>query len=155
MLNTMPLIKPYFLLSCGLQVTIRLGGYARRFAPVRLAASKSFALAVIAMAWLVSIACYDTISGQSIDYWSGWSNPWALLAIVWSALGPGALVAYLQSQVRIADTASLFWQHTCHQGRLLKAPGLAGAVCCVISSKSGHLLKCACMVCSACPENHA
>ena len=82
-----------------LQVTIRLGGYARRFAPVRLAASKSIALAIIAVAWLLSIALMDKISGKSVDYWSGWNNPWALLAVCWSALGPGALVAFLQSRV--------------------------------------------------------
>ena len=82
-----------------LQVTIRLGGYARRFAPVRLAASKSIALAIIAVGWLSSIALLDVIGGKSTDYWSGWSNPAVLLAVVWSALGPGALVAFLQSQV--------------------------------------------------------
>ena len=81
-----------------MQVTIRLGGYARQFAPVRLAASKSFALAIIAVGWLLSIAFLDIISGNSVDYWSGWSNPLALLAVFWSALGPGALVAFLQSQ---------------------------------------------------------
>ena len=82
-----------------LQVTIRLGGYARRFAPVRLAASKSIALAIIAVGWLSSIALLDVIGGKSTDYWSGWNNPAVLLAVLWSALGPGALVAFLQSQV--------------------------------------------------------
>lgn len=82
-----------------LQVTIRLGGYARRFAPVRLAASKSIALAIIAVGWLSSIAVLDMTGGKSTDYWSGWNNPAVLLAVVWSALGPGALVAFLQSQV--------------------------------------------------------
>lgn len=81
-------------------MTIRLGGYARKFVPVRLAASKSFALAIIAVAWLLSTALFDTINERSTDYWTGWSNPWAVLAIVWSALGPGALVAFLQSQVQ-------------------------------------------------------
>ncbi|KAL0024507.1 hypothetical protein WJX77_010938 [Trebouxia sp. C0004] len=79
-------------------VTIRLGGYARRFAPVRLAASKSIALAIIAVGWLSSIAVLDAIGGKSTDYWSGWDNPAVLLAVLWSALGPGALVAFLQSQ---------------------------------------------------------
>ena len=87
----------------GLQVTIRLGGYARKFVPVRLAASKSFALAIIAVAWLLGTALFDTVNAQSTNYWSGWNNPWALLAIVWSALGPGALVAFLQSQVQCCD----------------------------------------------------
>ncbi|DBA65614.1 TPA: hypothetical protein ACH3X2_002675 [Trebouxia sp. C0005] len=36
--------------------------------------------------------------GKSTDYWSGWNNAAVLLAVVWSALGPGALVAFLQSQ---------------------------------------------------------
>lgn len=85
--------------KCALQVTIRLGGYARRFAPVQLAASKSIALAIIAVGWLSSIALLDVMGGKSMDYWSGWNNPAVLLAVVWSALGPGALVAFLQSQV--------------------------------------------------------
>lgn len=83
-----------------LQVTIRLGGYARKFVPVRLAASKSFALAIVAVGWLLATALFDTANARSTDYWSGWNNPSALLAIVWSALGPGALVAFLQSQVQ-------------------------------------------------------
>ena len=90
-----------------LQVTIRLGGYARRFAPVRLAASKSIALAIIAVGWLSSIALLDVIGGKSTDYWSGWNNPAVLLAVVWSALGPGALVAFLQSQVMHRCTVSV------------------------------------------------
>jgi len=90
-----------------LQVTIRLGGYARRFAPVRLAASKSIALAIIAVGWLSSIALLDVIGGKSTDYWSGWNNPAVLLAVVWSALGPGALVAFLQSQVMHRGTISI------------------------------------------------
>lgn len=81
-------------------MTIRLGGYAKKFVPVRLAASKSFALAIIAVVWLVATALFDTANSRNTDYWSGWNNPWALLAIVWSALGPGALVAFLQSQVQ-------------------------------------------------------
>lgn len=88
---------------CDLQVTIRLGGYARKFVPVRLAASKSFALAIIAVGWLLATALFDAANARSIDYWSGWNNPSALLAIVWSALGPGALVAFLQSQVQCCD----------------------------------------------------
>lgn len=109
--NACDLLDLFFLLALftsdtismyGMQVTIRLGGYARRFAPVRLAASKSFALAIIAVGWLLSITIFDIINAQSTDYWSGWRNPWALLAIVWSALGPGALVAFLQSQVQNA-----------------------------------------------------
>ncbi|KAL3132435.1 hypothetical protein ABBQ32_008992 [Trebouxia sp. C0010 RCD-2024] len=79
-------------------VTIRLGGYAKKFVPVRLAASKSFALAIIAVTWLLCTALFDTVNARSTEYWSGWNNPWAVLAVVWSALGPGALVAFLQSQ---------------------------------------------------------
>ena len=86
-----------------MQVTIRLGGYAKQFAPVRLAASKSIALAIIAVAWLLFLAVADTLGGNSIAYWSGWQNPWALLAVFWSAIGPGALVAFLQSQVKLSQ----------------------------------------------------
>lgn len=98
-----------------LQVTIRLGGYARKFVPVRLAASKSFALAIIAVAWLVATALFNTANARSTDYWSGWNNPRALLAIVWSALGPGALVAFLQSQVRRCDVAACSNCCLCHR----------------------------------------
>ena len=96
-------------------MTIRLGGYARKFVPVRLAASKSFALAIIAVGWLAAIALFDTANARSTDYWSGWSNPWALLAIVWSALGPGALVAFLQSQVRRCDVLACRNYCLCHR----------------------------------------
>ena len=97
----------------GLQVTIRLGGYARKFVPVRLAASKSFALAIIAVAWLLCTALFDTVNARSTDYWSGWNNPWAVLAVVWSALGPGALVAFLQSQVQMLFDALVYRSCCC------------------------------------------
>lgn len=82
-----------------LQVTIRLGRNAQRFAAVPLAASKSLAIAVIAVAWLPCTALFETVTrGEATQLWPGWQNPMAWLAVVWSALGPGALVAYLQSQ---------------------------------------------------------
>lgn len=82
------------------QVTVRLGRNAQRFAAVPLAASKSLAIAVIAVAWLPCTALFETVTrGEAAQLWPGWQNPAAWLAIVWSALGPGALVAYLQSQV--------------------------------------------------------
>lgn len=34
--------------------------------------------------------------------WQGYAEPAAWVALVWSALGPGALAAYLQTQVQIA-----------------------------------------------------
>ena len=81
------------------QVTIRLGRNAQRFAAVPLAASKSLAIAAIAVAWLPCTALFELVThGEAKQLWPGWQNLMAWLAITWSALGPGALVAYLQSQ---------------------------------------------------------
>ena len=134
-------------------MTIRLGGYAKKFVPVRLAASKSFALAIIAVVWLVATALFDTANSRNTDYWSGWNNPWTLLAIVWSALGPGALVAFLQSQVQ--RCALLVVTAACVTQLILRYTMFAGASCGAICAESSHLLYCASLVSCSCFSVHA
>ena len=71
------------------QVTIRLGRNAQRFAAVPLAASKSLAIAAIALAWLPCTALLELVThGEAKQLWPGWHNPMAWLAITWSALSP-------------------------------------------------------------------
>ena len=81
-------------------LTVRIGRYARQAAPVRLASSKSSALAAIALASLAVLAVKRGLSGEGVT--SLWGNPFdlvALGAITWAALGPGAGAAFLQSKV--------------------------------------------------------
>lgn len=102
-----------------MQVTIRLGRNAQRFAAVRLATSKSVAIAAIAVAALPCAALWQRLdSGQAMQLWPGWQNPMAWVAITWSALGPGALVAFLQAQARFCFSTHLctgrdVGQHAC------------------------------------------
>ncbi|KAK9854214.1 hypothetical protein WJX84_007270 [Apatococcus fuscideae] len=80
-------------------LTVRIGRYARQAAPVRLASSKSTALAAIALASLGVLAVKRGLSGEGVS--SLWGNPFdlvALGAIGWAALGPGASAAFLQSK---------------------------------------------------------
>ena len=50
--------------------------------------------------------------------WQGYREPTGWVALIWSALGPGALAAYLQTQVctlhptsiMIAENMSSWWQ---------------------------------------------
>lgn len=34
-----------------------------------------------------------------VDLWQGYADPMAWVAILWASLGPGALAAFLQTQV--------------------------------------------------------
>ena len=89
---------------------MRLGRYARQAAPVRLASSKSSALALIALSSLGLVAVNRVLTGEGVA--SLWGNPFnlvALGAITWTALGPGAGAAFLQSKVCLEDMpASLY-----------------------------------------------
>ena len=51
-------------------------------------------------------------SGQPITaLWAGYADPLAWGAILWASLGPGALAAFLQTQVRLRNN------HVFRQGR--------------------------------------
>ena len=54
-------------------------------------------------------------SGQPISaLWAGYADPLAWGAILWASLGPGALAAFLQTQVRVrkrlCDQTGAFWR---------------------------------------------
>ncbi|KAK9806623.1 hypothetical protein WJX73_001020 [Symbiochloris irregularis] len=80
--------------------TVRLGSLASNLAPLRLAASKSCALALFAIIWLCAYALSHGIadSGDLQQLWpsSGSQVQWIL--VLYSALGPGAIAAWLQVQ---------------------------------------------------------
>eukprot|EP01025_Chloroclados_australasicus_P019932 TRINITY_DN20958_c0_g2_i2.p1 TRINITY_DN20958_c0_g2~~TRINITY_DN20958_c0_g2_i2.p1 ORF type:complete len:418 (-),score=27.35 TRINITY_DN20958_c0_g2_i2:264-1517(-) len=85
--------------------TVRLGKYAFTFNPASLATAKSCALAVVAC---LCISLQTLYAGQSIaSIVEGWGESklmWG--AIVWSAIGPGALAALLQTVGQAAVPAS-------------------------------------------------
>lgn len=90
-------------------LTVRIGRYARQAAPVRLASSKSTALAAIALASLAVLAVKRGLGGEGVA--SLWGNPFdlvALGAITWAALGPGAGAAFLQSKVSLPHFRTRF-----------------------------------------------
>lgn len=75
-------------------------GYARALPPARIATGKSLVLAAAAVASLLAAAGAALQQGQPLEgLWEGWRNlgSWAVLA--WSAVGPGALAAYLHVKV--------------------------------------------------------
>lgn len=44
----------------------------------------------------------QAVSHESLlSLWAGYADPAAWLVLLWSALGPGALAAYLQTMVRV------------------------------------------------------
>lgn len=61
--------------------TVRLGSLASNLAPLRLAASKSCALALFAIIWLCSYALSHGIAdaGAAILHWASWCNRCAIL----------------------------------------------------------------------------
>lgn len=82
--------------------TVRLGFYARQLPAISVAAAKSYALTAWASVWLLWLAYQRAQSGQGVaSLWEGVGQPFAWLLVVWSALGPGALAAFLQTQVTI------------------------------------------------------
>ena len=81
-------------------VTVRLSKLSPSFDSITLAASKSTALAgtaILALLW----ACAQQWlrEGFVASQWPGIANPAAWGFILWSGLGPAALVAYLQAKV--------------------------------------------------------
>jgi hypothetical protein len=81
--------------------TVRLGIHARNVPSVQLAAFKSVALAAISLLWLLWTASELTNDGLPlVTLWKGYNNIGAWALIVYSALGPGAMAALLQTVVR-------------------------------------------------------
>lgn len=79
--------------------TVRLSSYARLVTPVKLAAAKSLVLGSAAV--LTAGATVWSMQGDVEQLWPGWNSPgagvpWAVLA--WSAVGPGALAAFLHAR---------------------------------------------------------
>eukprot|EP00884_Botryococcus_braunii_P002767 jgi/Botrbrau1/12491/Bobra.0169s0038.1 len=78
--------------------TVRLGVHARRLPSVQLAAYKSVTLAAISLLWLLSAVSTLSLEGQSLlSLWPGYHNLPAWILLTYSAIGPGALAAVLQT----------------------------------------------------------
>ncbi|BDA41739.1 hypothetical protein COCOBI_02-5320 [Coccomyxa sp. Obi] len=79
--------------------TVRLSRLAANVSALELAASKSLALAIISLGWIGISAANQVVSHESlVTLWEGYADPAAWLVLLWSALGPGALAAYLQTR---------------------------------------------------------
>ncbi|KAI3428811.1 hypothetical protein D9Q98_007628 [Chlorella vulgaris] len=93
--------------------TVRLGTYARRIKSVELAAAKSVVLGLAAFATFLIASGSMLAAGDPIsDLWPGYTNPVAWGVMIYSALGPGALAAFLhakgQSVVPPAEAQVIF-----------------------------------------------
>lgn len=92
---------------------VRLGTYARRIPSVELAAAKSVVLGGVAFVTFLFAAASMTASGIPItDLWPGYDNPLSWAVMIYCALGPGALAAFLhakgQSVVPPAEAQIIF-----------------------------------------------
>ncbi len=80
--------------------TVRMPGYARELPTVDIAAGKSLVLAGTAVASLLVTAAGVAQQGQPLSsLWEGWAEPGAWAILLYLALGPGVLGAYLQVRV--------------------------------------------------------
>ena len=81
--------------------TVRLGTYARFIPAVELAAAKSVVLGGAAAGMFAVAAVGMAANGDPLtDLWPGYaSSPLSWGILVWSALGPGALAAFLHAKV--------------------------------------------------------
>ena len=78
---------------------VRLGTYARRIPSVELAAAKSVVLGGVALITFVFAAASMAAAGDPItDLWPGYDNPLSWAVMVYCALGPGALAAFLHAK---------------------------------------------------------
>jgi drug/metabolite transporter (DMT)-like permease len=93
--------------------TVRLGTYARRIPSVELAAAKSVVLGGAALGTFLVAAAGMAAAGEPVTtLWPGYDNPLSWGVLVYSALGPGALAAFLhakgQSVVPPAEAQVIF-----------------------------------------------
>ncbi len=80
--------------------TVRLSFYAQRLPALTVASAKSNSLTCFALLWLAALGVQKGIAGGVLsEFWQGISEPQAWLLVLWAALGPGALAAFLQTQV--------------------------------------------------------
>ena len=91
--------------------TVRLGTYARFIPAVELAAAKSVVLGGAAAGMFAVAAVGMTANGDPLtDLWPGYaSSPLSWGILVWSALGPGALAAFLHAKVGGWVSVSVAW----------------------------------------------
>ena len=95
--------------------TVRLGTYARFIPAVELAAAKSVVLGGAAAGMFAVAAVGMTANGDPLtDLWPGYaSSPLSWGILVWSALGPGALAAFLHAKVGGARLSGWAAQPNC------------------------------------------
>lgn len=91
--------------------TVRLSYYAQRLPAISVASAKSNALTGFALLWLGGLAAQKQLAGGSvIDFWQGWHQPQGWILVLWAALGPGALAAFLQTQVSTSCVRRCTWR---------------------------------------------
>lgn len=101
---------------CYSMATVRLPNYAQRVSALHLAFGKSLALATVSsLALVVTSVSTGSQTGASLlsGLWPGCcSDPRVLSILVWSAVGPGAVSAYLhvkgQAMVSPTDAQIVF-----------------------------------------------
>lgn len=86
---------------CLAVTTVRLSYYAQRLPAISVASAKSNALTGFALLWLGGLAAQTSFTGGTVTgFWEGIAEPQAWLLVLWAAVGPGALAAFLQTQVQ-------------------------------------------------------
>ena len=92
--------------------TVRLSFYAQRLPALTVASAKSNALTCFALLWLATLGVQKGLAGGVLrDFWDGITEPQAWLLVLWAALGPGALAAFLQTQVSHFETKRLILEY--------------------------------------------
>lgn len=80
--------------------TVRINGFTKSLPSMQIAAGKSLVLGALAVAYLLYTASITTLEGRPLtSLWEGWANPVAWGALVWSAVGPGAIASYFHVKV--------------------------------------------------------
>lgn len=104
---------------CIAVTTVRLGFYAQQMPAISLASAKSNALAAWAVIWLGYLTFRAAGKGQPVfESWQTFMQPELWLLILWSALGPGALAAFLQSKARPIHIVPFLLVAECSHERL-------------------------------------
>lgn len=95
------MLRSHYSFECCAVTTVRLSYYAQRLPAITVASAKSNALTCFALLWLTGLGVQRVgfQSGSLTELWEGGLQPQAWLLVLWAALGPGALAAFLQTQV--------------------------------------------------------
>lgn len=128
-----------FAALCYSAATVRMPAWAvrRRVEPLQLALGKCAVLTAVALAALGVQAWQLAADGQSVvELWPGWLEPQGWAAVLWAALGPGALASVLHVKVKNTGKRGCAWlcvvllralQHSSHNLLLEPRSGCAAS----------------------------